>query len=289
VETTEFAQRLLDALDSGRCIVVAEIGSNFPPSPDVELLEHLARTAVECGADAVKFQDLFPIQSVPARPDSWRERTAPWVLSPDYIEHLREFCHAALDVPFGTSPFTTIACHRAADNDFVKVASSEAFYPERFAPLFWSIPPSSPIRPMFISIPTVWRGHHLGERHALHAAAPWARPPFRPVILACVASYPANSHVLRSWYRELEALNPAPLVGISSHVRYPDVLRMLDFIHLAPAVLELHLRVPGITPDDAPDAGPWSLTPGQFKEVVDAVRSLRPATAPLAREEAADG
>jgi len=263
-----YSQRLLDALDSWRCIVIAEIGSNFPPSPTPDTLRFLIRTAVECGADAVKFQDFFPVHSVP-RPQSWRAQAAPWALPPDTITCLRELCHEA-GVPFGTSVFTPDACRRATANDFVKIASSESLCPTRLAALL-DLPPTAPPRPIFVSFPPTASGRSLSLNSIALALAPW-RPPFKPVALACLPRYPADPYNLTAWYARLMGLYPYPPIGISSHVPYPDALDMLDYVPVLPAALELHLRVPGITPDNAPDADSWSLEPAQFAEVVKAVR-----------------
>ena len=242
--------------------IVAEIGSNWTPG-SIQSIYDMIGMAAGCGADAVKMQDFNPIGSM-LRPDSWKARCRPWELPYDWAKLAQlEATRCGLD--FFTSVFTFDAITRSRSNvgagpyPIVKVASSEITNQALLLALS-EIPQTQ----IHLSLGLVeWRAQvhtaiaRLGGHHL--------------TLLACVAEYPVK--------RPLDLLDGFQLArtfglpaGISSHVAYPEVLRVATgAVSMGASVVEVHVRTKD-TPPDCPDNGPWALYPEQLKELVEAAQ-----------------
>ena len=96
-------------------------------------------------------------------------------------------------------------------------------------------------------------------------------------LLYCLDEYPVEYPILA---QETVALGMEVLtiyatagVGWSSHVAYPAAVNVaLAAAEAGAEMIEVHLRVRGITPDGAPDNGDWSLWEDELAELVEVVR-----------------
>jgi sialic acid synthase SpsE len=243
--------------------VVAEIGSNFEPS-NLESAVEMVRVAAECGADAVKFQNL-EVDAMD-RPDWWKEKCKPWEIPYHWWLSLMDEAKAQ-GVELFFSAFTTSAVDdaRVLRLPIIKVASSEIGNQKL---LRW-INSRSTIRNVYLSVDHTRQG-------AVIPALTWL-PDCRVTLLHCVADYPAYNARLEN----LEMLKEFGLpVGWSSHVPYHVPTERLELnaieaareaVALGAVVVEAHLRTMAV-PLECPDYGPWALYPGELKPLVKAVK-----------------
>ena len=74
-------------------------------------------------------------------------------------------------------------------------------------------------------------------------------------LLACVSEYPVGN-ALDLWNSFTFAQRFGLPLGVSIHVPYPHCRAMIkQLIKRGAGVVEVHVRLRGVTPDDAPDNG----------------------------------
>jgi len=244
-------------------IIVAECGSNWDPADPLESGKALIRAAAEAGASHVKFQDWHPIEEMD-RPDDWKARCAPWTMQPAWIPALRREA-GKRGLGFLCSVFTMEAVSRAVKYDYpaIKIASSEITNLELIR------------RIGRLRIP-VWLSTGVpGPRNKNVQTAIYTvgRLALRNLVLMhCEAEYPAPGKDAGTKVAGLRKAFDVS-VGWSSHVAYPDAVGVaVEAVQAGAVVIEAHLRLQGVTPENAPDNGAWSLWPEEFAELVRAVR-----------------
>jgi sialic acid synthase SpsE len=265
--------------------IVAEVGSNWNPGAPLESWQALIEAAAEAGADVVKGQDWHPIEQID-RPQEWKRRCGRWTLDPEWHGDLR-LAAFRLGMSFGCSVFTQSAVARTITASAATIRPAMLKLPSSAisdSHLLWFIgglPMKHPAHSLDLerSWPPIYLS--LGEAttpfQVSTAIARLAR--YDLTLLACIAEYPVEDRDRRASLRLLDALTFAKQfglpVGISSHVAYPDAIRAArNAVKKGAVVVEAHLRLQGVTPDDAPDNGPWALWPEEFKELVEAVREV---------------
>jgi len=264
--------------------VIAEIGSNFNPESPFTSVEAMVKAAHKAGADAVKMQDWAPIERMD-RSDEWKERCGPWTVNLDLLSYAKAAA-TKRDMGFMTSAFTIQAASRATQMGVmsIKLASSEITN----EPLLGVIQTSS----FFGTIHMIQRGMQgiAGSRwpsnaiQNVYASLGEVKSPYEVttlisrlatiniVLMGCVSEYPVK--------RPLSLLDSITFaqqfgltVGASSHIAYPDCLRIAKTaVKRGIKVWEAHIRHEDITPDNAPDNGPWALYPDEFAEMVEVIR-----------------
>jgi len=248
--------------------IVAECGSNWNPADPLESGKALIRAAAEAGADCVKFQDWFPIAEM-NRPDEWKARCAPWTLDPTWISALRKTA-GRYKLGFLCSVFTTAAVARAIRHNYdaIKIASSEIANLDLLRrigrlhlPVWLSAGlPGPRNKDVLAAVMALGR---LAQRHL--------------VVLHCENAYPSAGKDVGAKVAALQQLSvaggPGLTVGWSSHVAYPDAVAVaVEAVQAGAVVIEAHLRLQGVTPENAPDNGAWSLWPEEFAIMAQEVR-----------------
>lgn len=258
--------------------IIAEIGSNWDPVFPVDSCTAMIEAAARAGADMVKFQDWHPLEEMP-RDDEWKARCGAWTLDPETHTVLQDVAEENR-VGFMCSVFTHDAVLRAVGNNerayirglkqrcAFKIASSEM----RNQRLLMDI--AQRLNPVRCSYPADEALLSLGN-----VSSPFEVPTaiarlrhYHVTLLACVSEYPVG--------RPIELLDSLTFaqrfglpVGVSSHIAYPDCVPIIkQAIGRGAAVVEAHLRVDGVTPENAPDNGPWALWEDEFNDLVDVVR-----------------
>jgi sialic acid synthase SpsE len=171
-------------------------------------------------------------------------------------------------VKFLCSVFTQDAVKRARRWGYpaVKIASSEIGNEA----LLRLVAELCPGRPIWLS--TGEAG--LTWWDTIEQALEWLAPVRKNVTLMhCVAAYPTaaeDAYLARmALMREQFGLD----IGWSSHVTAPDAAQVAaEAVRLGATVVEVHLRVEGVSPENAPDWGEWALFPSEFAEFAAAVR-----------------
>lgn len=245
-------------------VIVAELGSNWDPVDPLESCRQLIQAAAGAGADAVKMQDWHPIEEMD-RPVEWKKRCGPWTLPPGVLPILRR--HAlGQGVDFLCSVFTLSAVARAVRNRYpaIKVASSE-------------IGNEALLRRMGRLSVDFW----ISTGGATYKAVEWALRCLGGVarrhttLLHCTTEYPTPPERAAIGRVAKLARRFGTPVGWSSHVAYPDAVGLAaEAARLGATVVEAHFRAEGVTPDNAPDNGPWALWPEEFAELAEAVKSV---------------
>ena len=241
--------------------IVAEVGSNWDPSAPFDSCHAFVDAVAEAGADHVKFQDWHPLEEFD-RPYEWKDQSERWTLEPDLVRELRSYAVLRRGLGFITSVFTHGAVLRARYHDIVKIASSEIGNQD-----------------LLITIAQECKGAvwlSLGEvpnNEWVNTAI--ARLGTHKVrLLACVAEYPV-ARPLDLWDSYTFAQQWALPLGVSSHIAYPHCRAMIkQLVGRGADAVEVHVRLQGVTPDDAPDNGAWALWLPEFKELVKMIRSI---------------
>lgn len=250
------------SMSSERTYIIAEIGSNFETLP--QALESIA-IAKACGADAAKFQ----LHS-PSALYGFCGGTDAYSLPLDWLPKLKEKADA-WGIDLGITAFSPELV--AVVDPFVpwhKVASSDCTWPQ----LLEAVAKTG--KPVLLSTGASSFGDVISAFTVLRNAVPGGA---QVVLLYCVAAYPARSADLRVM-RVLEDAFGLP-VGFSDHTL--DVINApVDARSRGAVVIEKHFTA---FPDlDTPDR-PHSLTPDEFKRMVDAVRGVtQPVIAPSYEE-----
>ena len=252
---------------------VAEIGSNWDPERPQASITELFMAAGRAGADYVKLQDFSPISEMD-RPDWWKESSEPWELDGKLLSQLMNTAYMAGTQLF-TSVFTYQATRRAHINRFpyIKVASGEIFNHTLLANV------GTTGLPVILSVSS-GKATKIDD---LEASLSFLAKRRHVTLLYCLADYPADaSFAMETMEPALDALKPfatagidvLPQVGWSSHVAWPGAVKVaVAAVSTGAQMIEMHLRMDGVTPDGAPDNDVWSLYPEQFKSVVEAVRT----------------
>ena len=244
--------------------IVTEVGSNWDPSAPLDSCRAFIDAVAEAGADDVKFQDWHPLAQFD-RPGWWKQQSGRWTLTPGLIKELRSYAQRR-GLGFITSVFTANAVQRAVYHPVIKIASSELGNQDL-------------LRRIAFSRPAIEGGEcwlSLGEtRNNEWVNTAIARLGFHYIrLLACVAEYPVT-RPLDLWDNFTFASQwPLPL-GISSHIAYPHCRSMIkQLVGRGASVVEVHVRLRDVTPDDAPDNGAWALWLPEFKELVKMIRGI---------------
>ena len=252
--------------------IVAEIGSNWDPGAPLESCEALIDAVAEAGADFAKFQDWHPLKRF-NRPDWWKEKSGRWTLDPGVLTKLRAHAQGR-GVGFVTSAFTPQAVERAQYHSIVKIASSEIGNQDLLLRVGRSAGKLEQVWLSLGEVENVFQVSTAISRLARH----------RLCLLACVAEYPV-CRPLDLWdsFTFAQQFGAVDL-GVSSHIAYPHCRAMIQqLVQRGAGVVEVHVRLRGVTPDDAPDNGPWSLW---IEEFADLVRMIRRMDTGQAREPA---
>ena len=242
--------------------IVAELGSNWDPADPLNSSRQLIQAAAGAGANVVKMQDWYPLDDM-NRDDAWKERCKPWTLAPGAIPALK-WAAQKQHVEFLCSTFTIAAVTHAVQHRYpaIKIASSEIGNEELLTRL---------ARLRF----PVWLSTGGATYKDVERALDWMGRVVRrhTTLLHCVCEYPTPvEHAAMRRVANLAKRFTMP-VGWSSHASYPDVVELAaEAVRAGATVIEAHFRVEGITPESAPDNGPWALYPQEFGELVGAVR-----------------
>lgn len=245
--------------------IVAEVGSNFDSAAPLESCKAFVDAVAEAGADHVKFQDWHPLEEFD-RPDEWKEQSGEWTLEPDVLKMLRSYAQRC-SLVFITSVFTTNAVIRAKYHPIIKIASSEIGNQGLLCDASYIKPPVPRNSEYWLSLGEVKNNEWVNTAIARLGA-------HNIRLLACVAEYPV--------IRPLDLFDsftfaqqwPLPL-GVSSHVAYPHCRNTIrDIVRRGADVVEVHVRMRGVTPDGAPDNGPWSLWMDEFTALVEMIREM---------------
>lgn len=262
--------------------VIAEIGSNWHPVAPDESIADMVQAAADAGVDAVKMQDWAPIEAMP-RSDEWKARCTPWTLT---YAQLKAAQRVALDrgLEFFCSVFTPEAVWRAGMLlcQRVKIASSEITNQGIIA----SIQAASAVR-QHTSLHCEGQADRPSPgTQAVFASLGEVQYDYQVttlisrlntvnlVLMGCVAEYPVERplDLLDAFTYAQQFGLPA---GVSSHVPLAGVIPVVrSAIKRGAVAVEAHLRLADVTPDDAPDNGPWALYPSELAELVQAIREV---------------
>lgn len=245
--------------------VVAEVGSNWNTDSPLDSCKAFVDAVAEAGANYVKFQDWDPIKEF-NRPQEWKMRSGRWTLEPELIPELRSYAQGR-GIGFITSVFTESAVERARFHDVVKVASSEVTNQDLLRHIAGTVKFRA----------SIWLS--LGEvENPFQVTTAISRllPIFYEVrLLACVAEYPVT-RPLDLWESFTFAEQFALPLGVSSHIACPHcMVRVPELVKRRGAeVVEVHVRMRGVTPDDAPDNKAHSLWMDEFAALVEMIREM---------------
>jgi len=261
--------RLRAALDSGRCYVVAEAGSNHCGELDTAL--RLVDVAAEAGADAVKFQlftadRMYPpgagVADYLGDPTSIDEIIRTLELAPEWLPELAgRAAERGLDflaTPFDEEAVDVLEPYVPA----YKIASYELTH----APLLRYVAAKG--KPVVLSTGAAT----LEEAREAVATLREAGAP-EVVVLQCTARYPAPLETLGiGAIPQLRAELDAP-VGLSDHSREP-LIGPIAAVALGACMLEKHFTLSNDLP--GPDHR-FALEPPELAAMVAAVRATEAA------------
>lgn len=252
------------------CYFIAEIGNNHNGDP--YLAKALIKESVEAGADAVKFQKRF-VKETFAKELLDAPQTKNQVYGKTYGEY-REAFELSLDDfkmlqayarELGTTLFVTPFDHSSVD--FLEQLEMQVYKIASFdltnLPLLEYV--ASKKKPMFVSTGMA----SLEEvQQAVEAVAKYND---QLALLHCVSIYPTPDDKLnlRAMESLIKEFSPIP-VGYSGHEK--GILASQTAVALGAKVVERHItldkRMPG------PDHGTVSITPDEFKAMVDTTRRI---------------
>lgn len=239
--------------------IVAEVGSNW------QTLEHAIASigaAAAMGADCAKFQ-AFDYQSLYGIESLWMREQ----LDLAWLPALREKADAC-GIDFACTAFSPGLV--AAVDPFVawhKVASSDATWPQLLATV------ANTGKPAVMSTGAKSIGDIFAACQVFEGCPGWAgaRRADTLILLYCVAAYPA-SHVDLSVMRLLRDQLPFQ-VGFSDHSL--GISLAIEAARQGATVIEKHFTAfPEL---DTPDR-PHSLTPDEFRTMVEYIRGIRQPT-----------
>lgn len=276
---------MLTRLFEARPFIIAEVGSSWRTLNDC--IQSIGQ-AKACGADAVKFQAFTheALYGWPGEKAHFEDRTSwktpyelPHALPLDWLPALKEKADAC-GIEFMCTAFSPQLV--AAVDPFVgvhKVASSDCTWPQ----LLQAVAKTG--KPVLLSVGASSEGD---IRKAIVTLFEASAEPFGwqwLTVLYCVAAYPAlavDLHVMRKLATVVPSIDYG--VGFSDHSLGISLAIEASRQHKGLVAIEKHFTA---FPDlDSPDR-PHSLTPDEFKLMVDYIRGVRqPVIGPTFEEEA---
>ena len=256
--------------------IVAEIGSNWSQINPLQCWGDLADECMRAGVDFIKSQDWSPIEEM-NRTEPWKERCRPWTLPPTMHTSLQDLA-SNLGMQYTASLFTKPAVDRARAHGYpaIKIASSEVGNQS----LLRFINNSLPRGRDELVVPDVWLSTGEADENALRQALAWL-PDCRVTLMACLSEYPVQHIGKEPGLRMLDQILWLKYVfsgisfGMSSHLSAEYAAKTArNAVRFGCEVLEFHVRLEGVTPENSPDNGPWALYPDELAEVVKGVRGL---------------
>lgn len=258
------------------CFLVAEISCSHQGNLEyaIELIEY----AAWAGADAVKFQLWLHPDELTRRSSEPRFvlQSGPWAgrelwdlyneaqTPPEWFPRLFKVARDLGLIPFCT-PLSPAAVAYLSSPDIncpaFKIASMEIGY----LPLLRAVAETG--RPMILSTGMATRREISEALKTLHH---WSEDE-DVALLHCVSGYPTPINQM-NLDRMFELDGMADLYGLSDHS--PGHLAPILAVALGASIIEKHIMLP--LPNESLDKG-HSLTPGQFKAMVDAVRETESA------------
>ena len=247
--------------EDGRTFIVAEIGSNH--NQDMTLAYETIDAAVECGADAVKFQSLDASSLYLAPDDDVRMLHKKIDLREEWHYQLKAYCDQKGTLFFSTPTYLkSIDILEQIDVALYKLASAQV---GTFPQLVEKVAKLG--KPVLLSTGLVTYGElektiGVFKRHRNH----------KFVVLHCNSIYPAPYEKVNLRLLDVYKSMFGNPVGFSDHT--PDIYLSLAAVSIGARVIERHFTLSKNLP--VPDS-PISLEPRKFQSMVEGIRAVEQA------------
>jgi len=248
----------------GNPLIIAELGTSH--NGDISKAREMSCTAIEAGADCIKFQMVYADEilhpntgevSLPTGRIRLYDRFKELEMPPEFYVEIKEYIESKgklfLCTPFGMKSASIL---REMKPKFVKIASPELNYTGLLEEIAsWRLP--------------VLLSSGVSRLSDIEEAVSILKPQTNVCLLHCVTSYPApvtdyNLNLLPN----LSSIFGIP-VGVSDHSSDPELIPSLATC-MGASVIEKHFC---LSRTDSGLDDPIALPPGEFSQMVKAVRA----------------